>query len=136
MDPLILDFSIAALALLVFIADLLMPSEEKRGLAHLACAGLVLILGTTFVLDLRGEAFGGVFVLDSLALWFKRIFLGAGALTMLVAADPADRGFPRRQGEYYLLLLLSLLGMSLLASARELLLVIVSFELTRQSSCA
>ena len=129
MDPLILDFSIAALALLVFIADLLMPSEEKRGLAHLACAGLVLILGTTFVLDLRGEAFGGVFVLDSLALWFKRIFLGAGALTMLVAADPADRGFPRRQGEYYLLLLLSLLGMSLLASARELLLVIVSFEL-------
>jgi len=129
MDPLIIDLALAALVLLVFAADLLMPSEEKRGLGHLACAGLVLILATTFVLDLRGDAFGGVFVLDPLALWFKRVFLGAGALAMLVAVDPAERHFPRRQGEYYLLLLLSLLGMSILASARELLLVVVSFEL-------
>jgi NADH-quinone oxidoreductase subunit N len=129
MDPLIIDLALAALVLLVFAADLLMPSEEKRGLGHLACAGLVLILATTFVLDLRGDAFGGVFVLDPLALWFKRVFLGAGALAMLVAVDPAERHFPRRQGEYYLLLLLSLLGMSILASARELLLIVVSFEL-------
>ena len=77
MEPLLIDLSIAALVLLVFTADLLMPSEEKRGLGHLACAGLVLILATTFALDLRGDAFGGVFVLDPLALWFKRIFLGA-----------------------------------------------------------
>jgi NADH-quinone oxidoreductase subunit N len=129
MEPLLIDLALAALVLLVFLADLLMPSEEKRGLGHLACAGLVLILVTTFVVDLRGDAFGGVFVLDPLALWFKRVFLAAGALAMLLAVDPAERGFPRRQGEYYLLLLFSLLGMSLLASARELLLVVVSFEL-------
>ncbi len=129
MEPLLLDLALCALALLVFAADLIMPREEKRGLAHLACAGLVLILATSFVVDLRGTAFGGVFVLDGLALWFKRIFLGAGALAVLVAAEPSERVFPRRQGEYYLLLLASLLGMSLLASARELLLVVVCFEL-------
>jgi len=129
MEPLLIDLSLAALALLVFTADLLMPSEEKRGLGHLACAGLVVILATTFAVDLRGEAFGGVFVLDPLALWFKRIFLGAGALALLVAVDSSEKHFPRRQGEYCLLLLCSLLGMSLLASARELLLIVVSFEL-------
>jgi NADH-quinone oxidoreductase subunit N len=129
MEPLLIDLALAVLALLVFAADLLMPSEEKRGLGHLACAGLVLILLATFALDLRGEAFGGVFVLDPLALWFKRVFLGAGALAMLIALEPAERGFARRQGEYFLLLLLSLLGMSILASARELLLIVVSFEL-------
>jgi NADH-quinone oxidoreductase subunit N len=129
MEPLLIDLSLAALALLVFAADLLMPSEEKRGLGHLACAGLVMILCTTFVVDLRGDAFGGVYVLDPLALWFKRVFLGAGALAMLVAVEPSERAFPRRQGEYYLLLLCSLLGMSILASARELLLIVVSFEL-------
>ena len=129
MDPLILDLALLALALLVFVADLLMPSEEKRSLGHLVCAGLVLILATTFVVDFTGEAFGGVFVLDPLALWFKRIFLAAGALAALVAVEPAERNHPRRQGEYYLLMLLSLLGMSILASARELLLIVVSFEL-------
>lgn len=129
MQPLLLDLALCALALLVFAADLIMPREEKRGLAHLACAGLVLILGASFLVDLRGTSFGGAFVLDGLALWFKRIFLGAGALALLVAAEPSERVFPRRQGEYYLLLLLSLLGMSLLASARELLLVVVCFEL-------
>src|SRR5689334_14191134 len=129
MEPLLIDLALATLVLLVFAADLLMPSEEKRGLGHLACAGLVVILVASFALDLRGDAFGGMFALDPLALWFKRVFLAAGALTMMVAIDPAERGFARRQGEYYLLLLCSLLGMSLLASARELLLVVVSFEL-------
>ncbi len=129
MEPMLIDLALAALALLVFAADLLMPSDEKRGLGHLACAGLVLILVTSFALDLRGDAFGGAFVLDPLALWFKRVFLGAGALATLIALEPAERGFARRQGEYYLLLILSLLGMSILASARELLLIVVSFEL-------
>lgn len=129
MDPLILDLALLALALLVFVADLLMPSAEKRSLGHLVCAGLALILATSFAIDFSGEAFGGVFVLDPLALWFKRIFLAGGALAALVAVEPAERIHPRRQGEYYLLLLLSLLGMSILASARELLLIVVSFEL-------
>ncbi|MBK7644913.1 MAG: NADH-quinone oxidoreductase subunit N [Planctomycetes bacterium] len=129
MQPLLIDLSIAALALLVFVADLLMPSEEKRGLGHLASAGLVLILLLTFVLDMQGDAFGGAYVLDPLALWFKRVFLLAGALAALIALDPAEQAFARRQGEYYLLLLLSLLGMSILSSARELLLIVVSFEL-------
>ena len=129
MEPLLIDLALAALALLLFAADLLMPSDEKRGLGHLACAGLVVILVTTFVLDLRGDSFGGAYVVDPLALWFKRVFLATGALATLVALEPAEHAIARRQGEYYLLLVLALLGMSILASARELLLIVVSFEL-------
>ncbi len=129
MQPLLLDLALFGLALLVFAADLVMPAVERRGLGHIACAGLVLILAASFVVDVRGEAFGGAFVADDLALWFKRTFLAAGALTVLVSVDPVEERFARRQGEYHLMLLFSLLGMSLLASARELMLLVVAFEL-------
>ncbi len=128
-SPLAIDVALAALALIVFVADLLMPPAEKRGLGHITCVGLALILGASFVADVQGTAFGGVFVADALSLWFKRVFLAAGALAILVAIDPVERAFARRQGEFYLLLVCSLLGMSLLASARELVLFVVSFEL-------
>ncbi len=129
MQPLILDILIAALALLLFLADLALPADKKRALGLFACAGLALIFASTFTLDVHGEAFGGAFVADGLALWFKRLFLLAGALACLISVDQVARDFTRRQGEYYLLLVLSLLGMSLLASARELLLLVVCFEL-------
>lgn len=127
--PLSIELALCALALVVFAADLLMPSDEKRGLGHIACAGLVLALAASFALDAGGSAFGGAFSADAFSLWFKRVFLAAGALACLVALDPVERSFARRQGEYYLLLLCSLLGMCVLASARELVLFVVGFEL-------
>jgi NADH-quinone oxidoreductase subunit N len=129
MQPLLVDILISALALLLFLADLALPAANKRPLGFLACAGLTLILALTFTLDVHGTAFHGAFTSDALALWFKRLFLGAGALACLAAVDQVARDFTRRQGEYYLLLVLSLLGMSLLASARELIFFLISFEL-------
>jgi NADH-quinone oxidoreductase subunit N len=129
MMPLALDILLASVALLVFVVDLLMPVEEKRGLGILAVAGVSLTLVASFFVDVNGSAFGGAFAGDAVALYLKRIFLAAGALGILVSIDHADRKFGRRQGEYYLLVLLSLLGMTLLASARELIFLVVAFEL-------
>jgi NADH-quinone oxidoreductase subunit N len=57
------------------------------------------------------------------------VALAAGALAALGAVDHVDRHFPARQGEYYLLLLFSLTGMTLLPGARDLVLFVVCFEL-------
>src|SRR5215510_10150141 len=129
MTPLILDICLAALALLVFAADLMLPESRKRVVGHLACAGLAGLFVVSFLIDSSGEMFGGAFVSDGVALWFKRIFLLAGALGAAIAIDHVQRHFARRQGEYYLLLVLSVLGMSLVASARELMFFVVAFEL-------
>lgn len=129
MLPLALDILVASVALLVFVVDLLMPAEEKRGLGVLAVTGVALTLVASFFVDVSGTAFGGAFVGDGVGLYLKRIFLAAGALGLLISIDHADRKFGRRQGEYYLLVLLSLLGMTLLASARELVFLVVAFEL-------
>ncbi|MBI5497676.1 MAG: NADH-quinone oxidoreductase subunit N [Deltaproteobacteria bacterium] len=129
MMPLALDILLACILLLVFVVDLLLPAEDKRGIAVVACAGALITLAASFVLDVQGTAFGGAFVNDAVALYLKRVFLAAGALGVLIGMDHADRFFPRRQGEYHLLVLSSLLGMTLLASARELIFIVVSFEL-------
>lgn len=127
--PLTLDILLCGLIVLVFVADLLLPNGQKRGLGALTAAGLLLLLGASFVLPLDGTAFSGAYATDGLALFLKRVFLLAGFIGTLGAIDPLDRHASVRQGEYYVLMLSSLLGMCLLAGARELVFLIVAFEL-------
>jgi NADH-quinone oxidoreductase subunit N len=66
---------------------------------------------------------------DALALFAKRLFLVSAAISVLATlALPGDR-FTRRGAEYHFALLSSLLGMLVLASARDLILLFVAFEL-------
>ncbi len=68
-------------------------------------------------------------MVDALALFAKRLFLVSAAISVLATlALPSDR-FARRGAEYHFALLSSLLGMLVLASARDLILLFVAFEL-------
>src|SRR5262249_17417456 len=69
------------------------------------------------------------FVQDSLAVFAKRIFILAAAVSLLGSLTVKRGSFSRRSPEYHFALLLSLLGMCALASARELVLLFVAFEL-------
>ncbi len=51
--------------------------------------------------------------------------MGAGAIACLGAVDHLARRERGRQGEYYLLMVLSVLGMSLLPGARDVILLLV-----------
>jgi NADH-quinone oxidoreductase subunit N len=127
--PFTLEIGLSALLLLVFVAGLLARGEDRRGIAALATGGvLVLSLGSLFVAP-AGPALGGMFVQDGLALFAKRLFLTATFIGLLAGLSLPDRVFARRATEYHLLLLASLLGMLVLASARDLILLFVAFEL-------
>jgi NADH-quinone oxidoreductase subunit N len=128
METLLVPIALAILAIVVLVADIAPAEGESRGIGALAAAGFVAIFGLTFVAP-TGTAFDGAWSNDLFTLYAQRLLLVAGALACIGAIDHADRGFPRRQGEYYLLLVSSVLGMALLAGARELVLLIVSFEL-------
>jgi NADH-quinone oxidoreductase subunit N len=129
MTPLVFDLALVLLTFAIFLADLFMPREEKRSLAVLAAVSLGLVLVGTFLVDARGEAFGGSYVVDGVSIYLRRVFLVAGIMAVLVSLDPVDASFPAREGEYYVLLLASVLGMMVLSSARELMLLIIAFEL-------
>ncbi|MCO4760825.1 MAG: NADH-quinone oxidoreductase subunit N [Myxococcales bacterium] len=128
-EILAVDGIVAVGALGLLLADVAMPAGNKRILGY--CTLLLLALGftATFTLDLTGTALGGAYVGDGFAIWCKRIFLAAGFFGVLGGMDETARIGPRRQGEYYQLLMMSLLGMTLLAGARDLILLMVSFEL-------
>ncbi|MDH5490860.1 MAG: proton-conducting transporter membrane subunit, partial [Myxococcales bacterium] len=127
--PLALDLLLAAGLLFVFLADLILGPRQGKSLGYLSAFILLTILVASFWLDTHGLAFGGAYIGGPWPLFFKRVFLAAGVLVCLGSADHIAARQPNRQGEYYLLLLSSLLGMMLLPGARDLLLLFVCFEL-------
>ena len=129
LSPLSLEFGVLATAGLVFVADLLLGGDEKRGLGALSAIGLGGVLVASFFLPGLEGAFGESYVSDPAGLYFKRVLLLASFLGVLGSIDAVDRSFPRRQGEHYLLLILSTSGMLLLTGATDALTWIVGFEL-------
>ncbi len=72
--------------------------------------------------------FGGIFTLDTFALYFKLIITIATALVVLISAKYLEIE-ETHFGEYYALLLFSAVGMMLMASGRDLIVLFMALEL-------
>ena len=138
--PLLPELALFALAVLVLLLGLAQRPYLGRGArgnaprtgpatGWVTLAGLLGIFGLTFVVQEGTSLFGGSFVQDSLALFAKRLFMASAALSVLGSLTLRHESFSRRAAEYYFALVVSVLGMSVLASARELVLLFVGFEL-------
>ncbi len=127
--PLLIDMLLAGGALMLLVMDVITPPGRKRALGDTTAFILFACFAATFATAAEGEALFGAYRGGAWPLFFKRIFLGAGALAVLGSLDYVDRHFPLRQGEFYLLILCSLLGMTILPGAQNLVLLIVCFEL-------
>jgi len=125
----VLEVGLAVLILLVFVAGLSWRGEDKRRLGVLVAIGLAVLLWMAFRVEPGAALFGGTFVQDELAIFSKRLFLLATILGVLASLSLRAPTFARRATEYYVAMLASLLGMLVLASARELILLFVAFEL-------
>jgi NADH-quinone oxidoreductase subunit N len=128
-SPLVSEAALFALAVIVLLAGLVRPGRGDRAFGWLAFAGLLAVLGLTLAAEEGRGLVGGSFVNDALALFAKRLLVVAAALSLLGSLTLGPRSVPRRAPEYHVALLLSLVGMSVLVSARELVLVFVAFEL-------
>ena len=128
-QPLMLDLMVVFSALGVLVMDISMPAGRKRGLGQFTALMLGGILALSFIVDTQGSAFSGAYLGGTWPLFFKRLFLGIGALVALGGIDHVDRRYPNRQGEFWLLMLSSILGMMLIPGAQNLILLLVAFEL-------
>ncbi len=129
MSAFALELGLGALLLLVFVANLAARGDDRRWIGWLAVAGVLALGVLSLALPPAGARLGGRFVQDGLALFAKRLFLTATFIGLLGGIGQPGPGFARRAGEYYFLILASLLGMVVLASARDLILLFVAFEL-------
>lgn len=124
------ELVLAAAACMVLLADLFLPNDAKWVAMPLAAAGL---FGTAAaVVSLIGEGdrltLGGSFAIDGFALLFKGLFCIIG-LVVLAISFHYFRAGRYYQGEYYFLVLCSLLGGMTMASARDLISIFISIEL-------
>jgi NADH-quinone oxidoreductase subunit N len=128
-----LEISVVALGLAILLADLWLPPARKRAIGYAAAAALGLLFLNSFTGHcscalLDQSAFGGMFVQDALSVFFKRFFLLAAVLVLVLSVEFSDR-IAAGISEYYSLMIFALAGMLFAASANDFVMLFVSVEL-------
>ena len=118
------EILLLVLAGAILTVDLIWRSRRPFPLGWITAGGLIAILVVSLVFS-RPEPterliFGGMLRHDWPAFSFRLIFLFAAAITSLLSTDL--RGLVGR-GEYYALLVVTTLGMSLMAAASDLIML-------------
>jgi NADH-quinone oxidoreductase subunit N len=130
-SAMILEIAVLVLGLGVLLIDLWTAPEGKRFLGYGAAAGLFLIFVFSFFRFSGAEtqmAFGGMYVVDGLALFFKRFFLAAAIIVILMSVEFSDR-IEAGIAEFYSLITFALCGMMFAASVNDFTMLFVAMEL-------
>jgi NADH-quinone oxidoreductase subunit N len=127
--PLFLEGGVFVLAVTTLLVGMVRSGQPDRRVGWLVFVGLVALFGASCLTRPGSTLLDGAFALDDLAVFAKRLFLGATAISVLATIGSGTTTGTRRSPEYHFALLGSLLGMLVLASARELILLFVAFEL-------
>jgi NADH-quinone oxidoreductase subunit N len=128
--PVVPEMFIAGMACLILLVDLFVP-ERQRGITHwlsLATLAGAAILSFRLVGAEPVWTFGGMFVADNLAHFLKLLMYAAVAVVLIYSREYLSY---RKiyKGEYYVLALTALLGMMVMASAHNLLVIYLGLEL-------
>lgn len=119
-------------AVVAMLVDAFTKQTQRWLTGSIALVGLVGAAATSIWLwrSWRGatEAFGGMIVLDELRLGFTLIFLLVSALTVLLSIVWAE-GEKLPAGEFHSLLLFATLGMMLMASGGDLVMIFLGLEI-------
>src|ERR1700730_11653814 len=122
------EIVLTATIVLVLLVDLL---ADRPALApRIASIGVLAALVPVVTLAADGSSrsmFSGAYTVDHYALAFKGFFLVVAYISLLVSFDYIGEG-DYYHGEYYVLLLTSVLGMIVMASARDLVSIFVALE--------
>ena len=129
LGPVTPEIFMTALALILLITDLF---AKKKGL--LAALSIIGVTGVALsMIGSSGTTFGGMFISDGYSSFFKLIFLITVVLAVLISVKYIS--IERVNfGEYYSLILLSTLGMMIMASAADLIVLYLGLELMALST--
>jgi NADH-quinone oxidoreductase subunit N len=127
-------------ALGILLIDLFLPREWKRVNAYIALVGIAFSAaalgklqwafhiargqGTTF----SGTAFMGSLLVDPFAIYFSYLFLAGAAIAVLMSVRYLEIE-QENHGEFYALLLLSVVGMMCMAAGYDIVLLFIGLEL-------
>jgi NADH-quinone oxidoreductase subunit N len=113
----------------LLIADLFIPRDRKSLTAGLAAIGLALTLGFTLTqVGMEATGFSNMVILDGFSIFVNSLLLLCGLLGIALSFAYIKR-MNLERGEYYTLMLFSIVGMMLMAQAGDLIVVFLALEL-------
>jgi NADH-quinone oxidoreductase subunit N len=124
------EILLLVLAGFVIAFDAIWPESKRRNLGWLTAGGLlgVIALSVLFALPTDSRlAFGDMVRNNLLTFTFKMLFIFGSAATALFAMDFEGLG---KRGEFYALMVISTIGMNLMASANDLIMLYIAIETT------
>ncbi len=122
---------VAVTGLVVLLAQAFTPKGKPSPSAALSLAGLAAAFAAVFLLATgpgRGAVMAGAVSADEFSLFLQALVLGVAAVSVLLAPSYL-RANGMERGEYYALLLFSVVGMLGLVSSLELVSIFVALEI-------
>ena len=124
------EILLLVLGVLLLVVEPFWKGEYRRNAGWLTAGGLLTIMAVSLFAGRPGEptiVFGGMLRYDWLGFFFKMMFIFAAAVTALFIMDHEILG---KRGESYVLLLAATLGMCLMASSADLIMLYLAIETT------
>jgi NADH-quinone oxidoreductase subunit N len=129
------EIILTLVGVLIMFLEAVIKDENKKGIfAPLTIAGLVAaLIGSLMANGDSGPAFQNMLIVDGFATFFRVLVIGVGLLAVLSSIDYLRRE-DSRGGEFYALILFSLVGQSIMASANELIMIFIGLEISSIAS--
>ena len=131
------EIYLSVLFMLLIVIDLVAKGRKNNLLSITTLLGLA---GSLFFIYQQhflpaGELFFGMYVLDEFALFFKYFFVLSGMLAVIITmADEQFESEVKSMGEYYSLIIAMVIGMIMMASSADLMMIFLSMELVSFSA--
>ena len=122
------EFLLIGLAFLVLTLDFFLSEKKKYLLNWVSTLGMAFILGIALFMNQQGDLYQGLLIIDGYASFFRIFFLAIGIVVTLISRDYVDSNISN-PGEYYAILIFTILASISLASSGELLTAYVSLEI-------
>jgi NADH-quinone oxidoreductase subunit N len=129
--PIAPELILVGTAILLLLIDALVPDAEQRAHALIAMGGIAGAIAYSIWLwdwDGPGTVLGNMVASDRFSVFIRLVLLGVAAVAVLLSYHYLDRA-REAKGEYYPLLLFATAGMTLIASATDLIVVFLAIEI-------
>lgn len=129
------ELILTVFGMVIMLAEPLMGARSSRKvLGYLALAGLAgALLATFYQVHFFGSAFFGMVRVDFFSIFFHATVILISIMAVLSSLDYLETQ-QIRAGEYYALILLGTVGMALMSSAMELVLLFIALEISSIST--
>ena len=117
---------------LIMFLEALRPEGKKSNAGLFAIVALVMALPAALMAT-PGTAFQGMLMVDGMATFFRTLVIVVGLLIVFSSTDYLRRE-NQETGEYYALVLFSIVGQCVMVSANELIMIFIGLEISSIAS--